>query len=120
MKRSCLKKWASVILVIAMLCFSSIIMTGCGDDYDDYDDYDSNYDTDYDSSYDTDYDSGYDDWDTDNNGEADWHDVDTDNDGNVSEGEMNDYLDDWEEEENNESNQSGGNSIGGFVPIQGN
>lgn len=42
--------------------------------------------------------SGYNDWDTDNNGEADWRDVDTDNDGNVSEDEMNDYLNDWEQE----------------------
>ena len=44
--------------------------------------------------------SSYDDWDTDDNGTADWRDVDTDNDGNVSDDEMQKYMDDWDKEEN--------------------
>lgn len=73
-----------------LLCFMSIcVLSGCGDNSDsDYDNTESTYDSDYDSSYD--------DWDTDNNGEADWQDVDTDNDGNVSQDEMQDYVEDWE------------------------
>ena len=115
MMGKCLKKCISLILIITMMCFSSIIMTGCGEE-EDVSDGMEYWDEDYDS-----YDSGseYDDWDTDNNGEADWHDVDTDNDGNVSADEMNNYLDDWEEEENNENDESGGNSVGGQVSVPG-
>ena len=97
-----LKKMLAVLLVIVM-SFSMIIMTGCGDDSYDDQDVDTNDETEWQT--DDTYDGGgttqddYDDWDTDDNGEADWRDVDTDDDGNVSQDEMEDYVDDWATEE---------------------
>lgn len=73
---------------------------------DEDEDWDEDEDEDYDyggssnSNSSSSDDHEYDDWDTDDNGTADWHDVDTDDDGEISSDEMNDYLKDWETEMN--------------------
>ena len=89
--------------------FNDIIFSATVDGYEGVFNMTSDELNDYDPEPDTNTNTGGDSWDTDNNGEADWHDVDTNNDGDVSQDEMDQYLDDWEKEEN----ESDGGGFGG-------
>lgn len=82
------KRLLGLILVMVMLCFGAVFLTGCGDDYEsDYDD--TEYDSDYDSG--SDYDGG-------DSGDSNFEDYDYNNNNSIEDSEFQDAANDYMDE----------------------